>query len=159
MRSDGSQRWRRVALAAIAVTIVIGGALLKRRIDTARIETQQNLCVHNLHFMANALHRYAGDRDGNFPERFSLLYPEYLTAVEVLVCPEVTRSAMGTADAKKLSQDALDALSSYTLAPGRRIDDPPDTVLAWETGDHHGGRGHSILYVDGRGAWEPPQAR
>lgn len=158
MRNSRGRWWKSVAFGILGVAVLLGVGCLKRRIDAARVQTQQTLCVHNLHFMANALHRYAADHEGKFPERFSQLYPEYLTTVEVLVCPEVARRETGRADAGKLTADALDALCSYELAPGRRIDDPAETLLAWERGDYHGGRGHSVLYVDGRGGWDPPEA-
>lgn len=155
---DANRTRRPLWIVAMAVVIVGAGLLAKQRLDAIHVQKQQTLCVHNLHFMANALRRYATDHDGNYPDAFSQLYPKYLDVVEVLMCPEAQRSDMGSADARKLSPGALDSLCSYELAPGRHVDDPPDTLLAWERGDHHGGRGHSVLYVDGRGGWEPAQA-
>jgi hypothetical protein len=50
----------------------------------------------------------------------------------------------------------VDERSTYVLVSGLRPTDDKDTVLAYEKGDNHGGIGHSVLYLDGRGGWDPP---
>lgn len=157
MRPWTRNRWVWIALAILAAIVVLGGGVTRQWLHAAAGERQQTLCVHNLHFMAYALRSYAGDHEGQFPERFSQLYPKYLTLVDVLICPRADPSALDTLRSAS-NPEIFDAASSYELAPGRRIDDPPNTLLAWERGDHHGGRGRSVLYVDGRGGWDPPEA-
>jgi hypothetical protein len=41
--------------------------------------------------------------------------------------------------------------------PGLSPGGDKDTVIVYEKEDNHFARGRSVLYLDGRGAWEPPK--
>jgi hypothetical protein len=123
--------------------------------------SNQTLCVHNLKMLASALKIYAQDHGGKYPDRISELVPQYITNVSFLVCPEQGHTYQKTHEAPypltlQTPPEQIDALSSYRLLPGRSVRDAVDMVAAYEVGDNHFGKGRSVLYMDGHGAWEPP---
>ncbi len=131
-------------------------------LDTARHSTRQTLCVHNLKMISTGLNVYAKEHNGRFPDRLSELWPKHLPGLECLVCPGTQSVCMrehGVPHPFPPSPDAdqIDLLSSYAYVPGHTISDPPDTVIVYEKTDNHFGRGRSLLYLDGHGAWEPPK--
>ena len=149
--------WKR-RLAAAGAVLVAGAAAfgVQRCVDTARHATRQTLCVHNLKHVHLALKRYAEEHEGRLPGKLSELWPKYLPGPDVLVCPELLASAPHTLPPNP-SPDDIERLCSYACVPGHTFKDGPDTVLVYEKRDNHFGKGRSLLYLDGRGAWEPPE--
>ncbi len=142
-----------LCLAAVAVWHVL---------DTARHSTRQTLCVHNLKMLATGLKLYADEHDGRFPDRLSALSPKYIPGLECLICPEAQSVCMRDHGVPhpfppSPDPDTIEKLSSYAYVPGLKTSDPADTVIAYERVDNHFGRGRSLLYLDGHGAWEPPK--
>jgi hypothetical protein len=138
---------------------VFGGYRLN---DAARHSSRQTRCVHNLKLIASGLKAYADGHDGRLPERLSELWPKYLPGLEALVCPEVQVACMRERGVPhpftpNPSPDDIQALSSYTYVPGHTLKDAGDTVIVYEKRDNHFGKGRSLLYLDGHGAWEPPE--
>ena len=105
---------------------------------------------------------YAEEHEGRFPDRLSALYPESVQDLRMLVCPEQRNRGVEKDgvpypfSSNDPTPDEINEACSYAyvreLSPGG----DPDTVIAYEKKDNHFGKGRSLLYLDGRGAWEPP---
>ena len=140
------------------------GFLLFSALQGARASARRTVCVHHLKFVAMALKMYAEEHEGRYPDSLSALYPNYLRELEVLICPVVQgkhRGQGGTPQppftSDKPTSAEIDALCSYAYVPGLSPSGDKDTVIAYEKQDNHSGMGRSLLYLDGRGAWEPPE--
>ncbi len=132
------------------------------RLREARRAAFRTSCVHNLKILALCLKMYAEDHEGHFPDRLSKLYPKYITDPAFLICPEIrTRKEKAWGATHPFSAnptpDEFDALSSYTYVSGFTTADDKNTIIAYEKQDNHFGMGRSLLYLDGHGAWEPPE--
>jgi len=143
------------------VVALVLGALLYVKLQEMQHTTRQTLCVHNLKFISMAMQQYAGDNAGSFPNSLSALYPKYLPQLEAYICPELFaefKKERGVSQTSSLKLDTadIDSLASYSLVPGLSASGDKDTVVAYEKTDNHSGMGRSFLYLDGRGAWEPP---
>ena len=109
---------------------------------------QAATCCSRLKQLGLACNMYAMDYDGHFPERLSLLYPSYLSDLEIYVCP-ATRDRVST-------KDEIDGNSSYQyFGASLTEDDDPNAVLAKDRHFHerhvHGGRvDRPLLFSDGR---------
>ncbi|MCP4641888.1 MAG: hypothetical protein GY851_15710, partial [bacterium] len=153
-----------LAAGFIAAFVLAGalGLLAYSSVRNARTEMRQTLCVHNLKQVACVLNVYAKNNGGRYPDTMSALYPKYIPELLVYVCPEVRercekeRGIPHPFSSDDPTADEIDALSSYTLVPGLSSNGAANTVVAYEKVDNHSGMGRSLLYLDGRGAWEPP---
>ncbi len=157
------QKKRKWILGGLGVLLAAGLLLgVHNRLQNARRDMNRTLCVHNLKMIAMALDRYADEHEDRYPSQLSQLYPKYLTNPQCLVCPEIRADNKKKRGAplpfsKEPSAEEIDSLSSYTLVPGLTKADGKNTVIAYEKKDNHGGMGRSLLYIDGHGAWEPPE--
>jgi len=157
------QRRVKILLVAGTAALAVAAALgVWFRLEEARASARQTVCVHNLKFLSTSLSRYAEEHGGRYPGRLADLWPQYIVNLEDLVCPEVRAACLRGHGVphpfpENPDADTLERLSSYAYVPGHTVSDPPDTVIAYEKEDNHGGQGRSLLYLDGRGAWEPPQ--
>jgi hypothetical protein len=138
------------------------GIVLTRSLRYARADASRIMCVHNLKVLALNLKMYADEHEGQFPDKFSALYPRYFAEVYVFVCPELSarykrERGIPHPFSPEPTPDEIDSLSSYVLVPGLTTSDDKDTVVVYEKKDSHSGMGRSLLYLDGRGAWEPPK--
>ena len=113
----------------------------------------------NLKSIGEALYFYAADYNTNFPDKLSLLYPDYIPRPEVFWCPsdkdpKPTKIDNNTPDGKN------SALISYQYDSGHKDDDSPLIPIVWENGceskdDNHGTDGGNVLYLSGSVAWRP----
>ncbi len=155
---------RKTKMAVVACIVLTGlatGGIWFYR-NEVRASTRQSLCVHNLKYVAMGLEGYAKEHDGRFPERLAALWPGYIANLQDLICPEIQAVCMRKYGVphpypNNPDPDTIERLSSYAYIPGYTISDPADTVIAYEKVDNHRGRGRSLLYLDGHGAWEPPE--
>lgn len=133
-----------------------------RSLNTMRHSNRQTLCVHNLKTLSIGLNRYAEDHQNQFPKRLADLWPKYISNPEDLICPELQAEYRNTHGVPHPfpaapSPDVIESLSSYVYIPGHTTADPAHTILLYEKDGHHAGKGRSLLYLNGRGAWEPPE--
>lgn len=154
----------KVSLGVVALVLLFGlsAFVVWPCLKEARASARQTMCVHNLKFLAMSLKAYADEHDGRFPDRLAELWPKYIANLEDLICPEVQlvcRRERGVPHPypDNPDPDTIERLSSYAYVPGHTQSDPADTVIAYEKVDNHAGKGRSLLYLDGRGAWEPPE--
>jgi hypothetical protein len=147
-------RKRKTAVVIIVLVVAGFAGCFVSALKRARFAARQTMCVHNLKIIAQELRMYADEHDGAFPDKWSTLlaYAEFGASdiLEIFVCPEQRRRY------KVTGPEDVDERSSYVLVPGLRTTDDKDTILAYEKGDNHGGIGHSVLYLDTRGGWDPP---
>jgi hypothetical protein len=152
-------------LAGAALVVVAALAMpVHRRLREEREIVRRTLCVHNFKLLAIPLKQYADDHEGRFPDRFSLLYPKYVSTstLELLICPEASVNYVNDRGIphpfpSNPTPEEIDSVCSYAIVPGLSTNDDASTVIAFEKKDNHGGMGRSLLYLDGRGAWEPPE--
>ncbi len=156
-------RRRLVVRGVIALGIAGLAVFVLYAAGRTRQKVRMTMCVHNLKVIGLRLRLYADEHDGAFPDTWSALVthleitdPDSLD--DVFVCPE-----LGGYHYRKRGRshtvtgpDDIDECSSYVLVGGLHTTDDKDTILAYEKGDNHGGVGHSVLYIDGRGGWDPP---
>ena len=146
-----------VVLAFVGLAIPFSSCLRRSRRDVG-----QTLCVHNLKLLGLPLKMYADEHDGAFPHKWSTLIsdPDIFSSdmFEVFVCPMHSKryEKEHGVPLTVTGPEDVDERSSYVLVPGLRTTDDKDTILAYEKGDNHGGIGHSVLYLDTRGGWDPP---
>lgn len=155
-------RKKRLRLTVTVVLLCLTALFLYGRLQNARADARRTMCVHNLKQVAIALKMFADDHEGGYPDKISGLCPEYITNLEVLICPELRakfnkETGRGHPFSPDPDAEEIDLLASYALVPGLRADDSKDLVIAYEKQDNHGGMGRSLLYLDGHGAWEPPE--
>lgn len=156
---------RKALVAVVVVSMALGATFAAWHwVGVQRHAVRQTLCVHNLKFLAMSLEAYAGDHDGRYPDRLSALWPEYIVNLADLICPEIQVVCLrerGVAHPfpENPAPDVIEALSSYAYVPGHTTADAgaSDILVAYEKVDNHFGKGRSLLYLDGHGAWEPPE--
>jgi hypothetical protein len=151
-------RSKKVVLFVVAVTLAAFAVNLAFAISRAKRTERQIHCVHHLKLIAMQLRMYADKHDGAFPDTWSRLVTDLQIspdAFDIFVCPNLSREYKKTHGVPSGPED-IDELSSYVLVSGLHITDDKDTIIAYEKGDNHGGIGHSVLYLDGRGGWDPP---
>jgi len=152
-------RRRKVALVVVALGFAFLSVSFVRGLNRARRSARQTMCVHNLKVIGLQLRMYAEAHDGAFPDTWSTLVadPEFGASdiLDIFVCPNLSRGYKRTHGVPSGPED-IDELSSYVLVGGLPMTDDKDTIIAYEKGDNHGGIGHSVLYLDTRGGWDPP---
>ena len=152
-----------VVIVALVVLVFVGLAIpFSSYLRLVRREVRQTMCVHNLKLIALQLRMYADEHDGAFPDKWSTLVADREIGAsemsEFFVCPEHSRryeEEYGVPYTVSGPED-IDERSSYVLVPGLHMTDDKDSILAYEKGDNHGGIGHSVMHLDGRGGWDPP---
>ena len=148
--------------SALVLALGIGLRGCLHCLHDARASARRTTCVHNLKVLSISMKLYADEHEGQFPDKFSALYPEYITDLRMLICPELSAKykrerGIPHPFSPEPTPEEIDSLSSYVLVPGLTTSDDKDTVIAYERGDNHSGMGRSLLYLDTRGAWEPPE--
>jgi len=157
-----ARRRRKVAVVIFMLVLVGFTGWFVPALNRARFVERQTHCVHHLKLIALQLRMYADKHDGSFPDKWSTLVADLeigaYDMLEIFVCPEQSiryEKTHGVPYTVSGAED-VDELSSYALVAGLHVTDDKYTILAYEKGDNHGGIGHSVLYLDGRGGWDPP---
>ncbi|OQB43634.1 MAG: hypothetical protein BWY09_00063 [Candidatus Hydrogenedentes bacterium ADurb.Bin179] len=156
---------KRIVIALVITGTGVLTVLLWQGLESSRHSTRQTLCVHNLKLLYSCLKAYAEEHEGHYPDRLANLLtrhgdnPEFL---EILICPEIQAIYKHNTGEKHPfpghpDADTLERLCSYAYVPGYTVDDPPDAIIFYEKKDNHFGKGRSLMYLDGHGAWEPPE--
>jgi prepilin-type processing-associated H-X9-DG protein len=98
-------------------------------------------CQNNLKLIGVCLKMYAGENENVLPDNLGRMYPEYLSDLNWLVCPE---SGHKPGDPKRIEE-----WSDYAYVPGLQ-EGPADakTVVCSEKEARHNGRRHA-LFLDG----------
>jgi hypothetical protein len=155
-------RKRKTAVVIIVLVVAGFAGCFVSALKRGRFAARQTMCVHNLKLLGLPLKMYADEHDGAFPDKWSTLTsdPDFFDydMFEVFVCPMHSKryEKEHGVPLTVTGPEDVDERSSYVLVPGLRTTDDKDTILAYEKGDNHGGIGHSVLYLDTRGGWDPP---
>ena len=96
------------------------------------------MCVQRVGDLADKMHIYAAEHEGQLPDKISDLYPDYVSNLEDLVCPEVKHKAHGKrAFSSNPTAEEIDSLSSYAVVSGVTTCDPAETTIIHEKNDNH----------------------
>lgn len=103
-------------------------------------------CMRKLHQIGRAFLAWSSEHEGRYPERFSDLYPDYVSDPTLFACP----IASGGSEAR-IRADNIDAASDYVLVTDLEPGSEPshNVVVAYDKPDNHSGNGCSVLYLDG----------
>jgi hypothetical protein len=133
-------------LAAMLGSAVIGVSWLRENARRAN-------CKQTLRAIGLCCHIYSDDNDGEFPQNWQQLYPNYVDE-RILSCP--SRPCVFVRDF--VSGTATERSSSYILLPGRWSELPGDFFLIYEKpANHQGpqGRGFHVVDAADRVQWWP----
>ena len=120
-----------------------GAAAPRSALDHEASAATRARCANNLKQLALGCAKYAKKHDGQFPNRLSELYPDYVADLEVFSCP-------GSGSAVD-SPSELDEQSSYGIQPGLKASSSQDLVLLYEKTNHSPGpSGRHECSVGGR---------
>ena len=103
-----------------------------------------------------AIMLYATDNHGHYPDKLSLLVPEYYILCGFLVCPSSANTAATTCPTTQATIANIESggHESYIyLGKGRVMDDDINVIIAYEPLSHHGNSGIHVLYGGGRTDW------
>lgn len=160
--SESILRRKLVVLGLGLGTLVVVGGFLAVGIGEAREAAFATSCVHNAKLFGVPLRVYAEDHENRFPEKLSELYPEYMTELLHLICPNLREHYKEMTGAEypfsePPTAEEIDTLCSYTYVPGYGLDDDKDIVVVYEKEDNHYGKGRALLYLDGRALRKLPE--
>ncbi len=120
-------------MVVIAIIIILAG-FLTPALNRARRQARKVECMNNLKQASIAIHAYALDWDGKFPDAIGDLFDDYVSTTEVLQCTEVTGAATFQYDT------GLTESTAGATVP----------IFACPAGEPHIGPKHyNVLYGDG----------
>ena len=123
------------------------------------VRARQESCAQNLRQIAVALHTYALDYGGAFPQQeagFEVLWDLYAADKGIFVCPQVKLEASHRKDSwipPSRVGDALDVPVDYAYRGGLYSDDLPSLSIAMDYSAHQHKGGANVLYLDGHVGW------
>lgn len=128
---------------------------LPQELVERRARQRMVACQDNMKKLGAVLGRWLREWDGRYPLNLEMLYPEWLSDLRVLTCPEeephtichefVYSGEMRPAEEEFASPEA--AAEYYATTP-----------VIVEIGEPHFG-GHNVLYMDGHVDWHPASER
>jgi len=136
-----------VPLGAVGATGFMAGLALPA-VQRARGEARRTACKSNLKQFGLAILMYTTDFDERMPPKLEDLFPDYVTAKQLFMCPSDHRP---TAIGKGL-KTSYRYVGSLPTAVGASV------IIAYERRPHHRGRGRNALFYDGHVAWIPEGA-
>lgn len=101
-------------------------------------------CMNNLKQMGLCLRMYSNENPkGLLPPKLSVLYPEYITDISILVCP--------VRGVRPLTAEQIDAQSDYVYTPPTGLNPTEDVKvpLISDRDGNHGANGRHVLFADG----------
>jgi len=127
----------------IELTVVVGIFFLMISVlmpfaQMAKARYHKITCANNLMRISLALHSYAREHGGKFPEDIGALYPDYVQDPELFNCP---------ATKKRGAQAEPEYLYAKGLKAGSR------EVIVEDIDGNHGKAGKNVLRVDGTVEW------
>ncbi len=133
IRYIGSVAQAELAFSAMAMTLA-----------PSTQKSRRIVCAENIKQILLGCYLYANDHKGNFPDKLSDLYPNYVSDLKVFQCP---------AKRKKIrTKNEIDAKTAYILIKGITKKDRFDRVAIYEPIENHGD-GCNVGFVDGHVKW------
>ena len=148
----------RIAIVASVIGfIALGSTVMVTTRAGGRFDERKAKCFDNVRTIRMAIYDYAVDHGGNYPDRLSLLYPQYIPDLSVFLCPgHRIRHQVEEGELLVISNSReIDPRTSYRLVPGVGVTSNDDAILLLERGKNHGRQGHALLHADLTPAWYP----
>jgi RNA polymerase sigma factor (sigma-70 family) len=103
-------------------------------------------CARRLVELGRAVIAWSNDHGGAYPEKFSDLYPDYVSDLTLFACPCVSRGKE-----EPIRPENIDVASDYIFVNHSYSGQPPTHIVkvAHDKPENHGGKGCNILYLDG----------
>ena len=109
--------------------------------------TTREKCDEHLKTLGQLCLTYAGQNDGNMPQRLSeLYYQAYTFELDAFVCPCKPVEIEGRAE--------IDQKSGYVLSPASDADADPRPLVQDRSAKNHDGKGINVFYSDGTIRWQ-----
>lgn len=121
----------------------------------AREQSRRSSCGNNLGNLVKCCMLYADAHDGQWPEKLSQLYPNYVRDIRVFNCP----SALGP---KVLTAEDIDTKCSYEYHPERMLTEGVSVGVLLDKPENHAGTGKGRNVAIGAGSvewWDDGDAR
>jgi hypothetical protein len=146
-----------IFLGLLSLFVVLNSFLF----GTGRVREQlhRGVCMTNLKSIGEALYFYASDYNTNFPDKLSLLYPNYIPKPELFWCPS-DKDPKPTMIDNDMPDGKNSTLISYQYDSGHKDNESPLIPIVWDNGcdseyDNHGTDGGNVLYLSGSVQWRP----
>lgn len=137
-------------ICTIVASIIIIAALVIPATRGAIEQAKRADCMSNLKQAGLAIHMYAQDNAGRFPESLKQVYPEYISSLKLFVCPS----------RKKIKEKSVlkDFNLCYEYVVGKITEHyPVECLLMFDKEDNHNKEGRNAVFVDGHVEWIPEE--
>jgi len=114
--------------------------------EEAREKQGRVQCATNLKQLVLAMTMWSQDHNDEFPEKLSVLYPDYMERLDGFTCP----SAEGPRISKR---EEIDSGTSYICRRPPTDTPPADEVVLYEDPSNHAGEGGHVAFADGHVKW------
>ena len=143
-------RWLKsfgVTLVVFVIGVIFFVVSMMPELSEGREKARIAACISNLKQVGLALHMYANDNGGVFPESLVDLYPEYIGEFKIFYCPgKYTTGCCDSSYPASLDPQRV----SYTYTPGlSQKSDTEKVIVTDNDSSNHNGKVVNILYVDG----------
>ncbi len=152
-RAAGALRGRGLAMAGMVMGCLGIACLflpIREPQSVKRERARRISCASNLNQIGLSCHEYAADNGGLFPDNLSRLYPEYMSTLDIFICP--------SSNDKVQSLERIEQDGSYVYVHGVSANNPEDTLLVYDKPTSHhpyDNPGRNELYLDGNVEWRP----
>lgn len=137
---DRKNAFTLVELLIVITVFVITFVLLTPFVNKIRERAHIIRCANHISMISLALHTYAADNNGSFPQSLSGLYPRYIKEERVFDCP-----ASGSAGT--FEKPDYEYVSNLTESSD------PTEVIVYDRDGNHGNLGRNLLRVGGSVEW------
>jgi len=134
-------------LMIVGFLFVFFAALVSRSVYRAKECARMADCISNVMRINSACSQYAQNFGGVFPPKLSLVYPDYVSSLDIFICPS-----------RKPAVTESDVLNNFTICyeyvSGLTKQDNQECLLIYDReknhriGDHEGDR--NVAFVGGR---------
>ena len=133
-----------IELMVVIAIIGILMAMLLSALSRAQEAGRRAACVSNLRQLAIALKAFSSENKERFPDDFSELFPDYLTEMELLVCPSTGNDPP--------THSEMEANGDYVYHAG--LTEIDVAVIMEDKDFNHGPDGKHVLHTSGRVTWQ-----
>ena len=138
-------------LIIIAIIVGLSFLLVPKQLDKGDFSSRRARCLSNLKQISLAFHMYTIDYNGSFPENLSQLYPQYISDLEIFICPD--RIPLVTEEDISKNFNIC-----YEYVPGMTEEYDSNCVIVYDREENHEGEGRNVLYVSGHIRWISKEA-
>ncbi len=113
--------------------------------EEARDKAKRVQCASNLKQLVLAMLMWSASNNGAFPEKLSVLYPNYVNSLDMFVCP--------SEGGPVINKERIDSQTTYILRKPPTDTPPSQEVVLYERPSQHGGEGGNAAFADGHVEW------